>query len=770
MPPYTSSSHAPTLLAGRSISYVLTISLLGMLFIVMLAMGALQYFTYSHTALRELNNKADEHITRLADILSVPIWNFNTRTIEQIGSVFTQYDGVNSLTIVDATGSTLFSAIKNPSPGDIIIRERDVFYDGEVVGHVKVELTLREYAQGLRRTLSTTALAIGSAGLAIALCTGMLLRIFLRRPLAILLTSIDKVSKGDSSYDFSAIQNAELVAIARGFANMSAKVEARAKALQRMNSQLQEEVAERERAEHALRNSEERYSLAVGGTNDGIWDWDLLSNKIYFSPRWKKILGYQDHEFPNEVTEWTSRMHPEDLPHVLRAHELYLAREIPSFEVEYRLRHKNEGYRWVLERGLALWSDSNLPYRIAGAHTDITERKASERELLATKNRLDNILNSMPSLIIGINAKGTLLQWNHTAEEATGIPTGQAIGSSFESTLPAFSFLMEKLLQSLQSGEPISLESASVAVTPEKLRTFDIIIYPVTEGDEQSAVVRIDDITERIRISEMMVQTEKMMSVIGLAAGMAHEINNPLGGVLQGAQNIIRRVSPDIKANHDAAMEVGSSLEAIRAYMEQRGIMRFLQGIQKSGNRAASIVANMLEFSRNSESRMHEADMHALIDKAIDLAANDYDLKKKYDFRKIELIKDYAPDLPPIPCASTEIEQVLLNLLKNSAQAIAAWPKAEAPSPRITLRTSMQNDSLRIDVSDNGVGMDEVTSKRVFEPFFTTKVVGEGTGLGLSVSYFIITNNHRGTFTVRSEVNQGTTFTILLPRQLPIRP
>jgi signal transduction histidine kinase len=156
--------------------------------------------------------------------------------------------------------------------------------------------------------------------------------------------------------------------------------------------------------------------------------------------------------------------------------------------------------------------------------------------------------------------------------------------------------------------------------------------------------------------------------------------------------------------------------------------------------------------------------MHALMDKTVELAANDYDLKKKYDFRHIELVRDYAPDLPGIHCTPTEIEQVLLNLLKNSAQAMAGRPKDSTEPPRITLRTRLQHDKVCIQVLDNGPGMDEETRKRVFEPFFTTKSVGEGTGLGLSVSYFIITTNHGGSFTVDSEPGKGACFTILLPR------
>ena len=142
------------------------------------------------------------------------------------------------------------------------------------------------------------------------------------------------------------------------------------------------------------------------------------------------------------------------------------------------------------------------------------------------------------------------------------------------------------------------------------------------------------------------------------------------------------------------------------------------------------------------------------------LAASDYDLKKKYDFKRIRIERAYDPALRLVYCDKTEIEQVILNLLKNAAQAMA---EEETPSPRILLRTAREADYAVLEVVDNGPGMEDKTLKRIFEPFFTTKDVGVGTGLGLSVSYFIVTEQHNGRLSVTSKPGQGACFSIRLP-------
>jgi len=293
-------------------------------------------------------------------------------------------------------------------------------------------------------------------------------------------------------------------------------------------------------------------------------------------------------------------------------------------------------------------------------------------------------------------------------------------------------------------------------------RYDDITIYPLITNGIEGAVIRLDDVTEHVRLEEMMIQSEKMLSVGGLAAGMAHEINNPLAGMIQNASVVLNRLTQNFPANETAAEELGTNMDVIKSFMEKRNIIKMLELIKESGARASQIVQNMLSFARKSDSIFLKNNIDVLMDKTLDLAQNDYDLKKKYDFRQIEILREYQGNLPAIPCESSKLQQVFLNILKNGTEAMANNRQNHEVS-RFIIRIFKDKDSIIIEIEDNGPGMDESVRKRIFEPFFTTKGVGEGTGLGLSVSYFIITENHHGTMEVESSPGRGTKFIIKLP-------
>jgi PAS domain S-box-containing protein len=374
--------------------------------------------------------------------------------------------------------------------------------------------------------------------------------------------------------------------------------------------------------------------------------------------------------------------------------------------------------------------------------------------------RLQNIIDSMPSILVGVDRMGRVTQWNREAERVTRLTSAAALGRPVAEILPHLQENGDQIRPALETQQATILEKV-IFKDAGQLTYVNIMIYPLMVDQVAGAVIRVDDITDRVRMENTMVQTEKMMSVGGLAAGMAHEINNPLGGILQSLQNIQRRLSGDLPANQNEAVACGTELSAIRNYLERRRVLKFLDSIRVSGERASHIVQNMLSFSRRSEARKAAVSLVQLLDKSVELAAHDYDLRKRFDFRDIRIVRDYADDLPEVPCVATEIEQVLLNLLRNAAQAMIETTAMRPPE--IVLTTRRHLDQALISIADNGPGIPDDLRSRVFEPFFTTKDVGIGTGLGLSVSYFIITSNHGGQLSVESETGQGTCFTISLP-------
>jgi two-component system NtrC family sensor kinase len=395
--------------------------------------------------------------------------------------------------------------------------------------------------------------------------------------------------------------------------------------------------------------------------------------------------------------------------------------------------------------------------------TEIADRKKAEAAIRKSEAKYRELVENANSIILRMTPEGKVTFFNEFAQRFFGFTEKEILGRSAVGTIvpedtPGGIRMM--VAPSNQHGDRESTnmlcDGKRVWIAWTSRATID------SSGAPKEYLCIGTDVTESRKMETMMIQTEKMMSVGGLAAGMAHEINNPLGGMLQSLQNVIRRLSPGLPANEAEAEACGTRLETIRNYMEKREIFRFLDNIRVSGERASHIVENMLSFSRRSESRKAPVDLSGLLDKAVELAAHDYDLKKKFDFRRIRIERRYEPDMPLVPCAATEIEQVVLNLLRNAAQAMREG-ETSVPSPCITLHLSKEPDCAVINIADNGPGMDDRRIKRIFEPFFTTKEVGVGTGLGLSVSYFIVTNNHGGAMTAESTPGEGASFIIRLP-------
>jgi len=425
-------------------------------------------------------------------------------------------------------------------------------------------------------------------------------------------------------------------------------------------------------------------------------------------------------------------------------------------------------------RGLAEIAEGNYSTRLDGVnHTDLNASVDAVNsmagkiekvvgQLSITRDFLQNVLNSMPSVMIGIDRKGLITNVNRAAVRLSGKEYKQCIGKSVAEIFPT---LAEKvtgnILESLSQLKPITIEEKKCPILGSK-KCAEITVFPLRDSNCDGAVIRIDDITSRNRLQEVMVQTEKMLSVGGLGAGMAHEINNPLGGILQAAQNIERRLSPELDKNIEVASECGIEFSAMEQYLKERQIFTMLTGIRESGQRAAKIVQNMLQFSRRGESEIERCVLAEILDRVLELANNDYDLKRKYDFRNFRIIRNYRSEIEVV-CSKTEIEQVFLNLFKNAAQAYGPIDSMTGIAPEITINAFQDDDFITIEVVDNGQGMDEAIQKRIFEPFYTTKAVGEGTGLGLAVSFFIIVGQHNGELTVDSAPGQGATFTVKLP-------
>lgn len=518
---------------------------------------------------------------------------------------------------------------------------------------------------------------------------------------------------------------------------------------------LLQEIAERKLIQEELG----RFKLTLDQTMDCVFMFEPATlNYIYVNRGAIEQVGYSIKEL---LTMTPLDIKPEFDEQSFRAICIPLIHGPQHSSIFETIHRHKDGHDIPVEIFLQYIDPDDTPPRFVAIVRDTTERQHAEEEKGRLQYYLNEVLNAMPSIVVGINADGLITHWNREAAVLTGIDLEQAAGHPVSELLDMLSNHMEEIISAVKSGQRLTLPRISYLHKGEH-RHADIIVYPLAAKDNQEAVIRLDDVTERTHMEEMMVQTEKMLSVGGLAGGMAHELNNPLGGIVQGIQNIRRRFSTELEKNVSAASHAGIELERLQQYLAERDIDKMMANIANAGERAGKIINNMLRFSRSSEITFQLIRIEELLEQTVELAAVDYDLKKKYDFRSITIKSDYQPELPPLSCIPGEIQQVVLNILRNAAQAFMEQSE-RTESPCITLRTRQEGDQFQLEVEDNGPGMNDVVCRRAFEPFFTTKEPGEGTGLGLSVSYYIIHDEHGGDIKVESSHDKGSKFTISLP-------
>jgi PAS domain S-box-containing protein len=528
------------------------------------------------------------------------------------------------------------------------------------------------------------------------------------------------------------------------------------------------DITEKKNAELQLKESEEIFRTTVNAMNEGLILSDKNFKPIFSNPKMFELTGYEEKDLPDlDISKFFTKKSQikisDDLPETILAGK--------SSTIELQAIKKDGEIVDLLVSGSPIMKDGEFEKAVS-TYFDITELKENERALRESEEKFRDIANMIPVIIFQADIDGTFQFVNKTGFNTFGynkkdIADGELnalqmfIPEDHQKVLIDYNKVLNK------RGEEVGW--AEYTAIQKEGKKFPVSIRATHIEDTNGKVTGIrgvvEDISEKKKTQEIMIQSEKMVSVGGLAAGMAHELNNPLGAILQATQNVLRRLSPDLKTNFEPAKKYGIDLHNLQSYMDEREINSFLKGIQQSGRKASMIISNMLQFSRKSESNMAPTDIAILLKNVIDLAGNDYDLKKKLDFRNIVIVKQFDANMPLVPCNETEIEQVIFNILNNAAWAMARQ-KRDIPS-QITLRLRRENDWARIEIEDNGPGIDEEIRMRVFEPFFTTKPVGEGTGLGLSVSYMIITNNHKGTVEVNSVVGRGTNFIVKVPLVRP---
>jgi two-component system NtrC family sensor kinase len=497
------------------------------------------------------------------------------------------------------------------------------------------------------------------------------------------------------------------------------------------------DITERKRFERDLRDSEEKLRNLFERVRHGLF---ISSKEGRFLDCNQALLDML--EYPTK----------EEFLKINIAQDLYVNSEdrkilkerierdgyLKDWEVEFK--KKNGDKITVLLTGYPIKNEKGELVGYQGINLDISERKRIENELREANEFFTNLIESSVDGIIAADMKGDIFIFNKGAEALTGYTAEEVIGKLHITRIypeGVAKEIMKKLRSSEYGGvgkfTPTQLNVVNKFGEEIHVQLSAALIYD-GKGQEIASVGIFTDLRTRIMMEKklqethlQLVSSEKMASLGKLAAGIAHEINNPLGGIL-----------------------IYSSL-MMEDLLEEDPKRGDLARIVQEAGRCKEIVKSLLEFARQTEPKMEPTDINRAINDGLFFLVN------QALFHNIQIIKKFDSFLPFVRGNASQLKQVFMNIIVNAAEAMHG-------SGTLTITTSPAPDrkAVFVEFTDTGEGIPEENFTRIFDPFFTTKEVGKGTGLGLATSYGII-EDHGGKIYVKSKVGVGTTFTIELP-------
>jgi two-component system, NtrC family, sensor kinase len=351
-------------------------------------------------------------------------------------------------------------------------------------------------------------------------------------------------------------------------------------------------------------------------------------------------------------------------------------------------------------------------------------------ELARLKEFSENIIESINVGVLVVNLAGRITNWNTALEEIYGLKREQAIGQRVTEVFQPDMLhgLLELMSRNeLQKGEPVNIYKFRARSLSSRDLMLNISLAPLQSktAEIEGTLIAIEDVTERVMLEEQLQQTDKLSSIGLLAAGVAHEVNTPLTGISSYSQMLMQQI-PETDPRR-----------------------QLLEKIYRQTSRASSIVNNLLNFSRVSDARFAPVDLNRVLDDTIQL------LETQLRNTQIEVVRNYADNLPLTPGHAAKLQQVFMNLILNARDAMPQGGQLE-------ISTDFDETKVAINFRDTGIGITTEHLAKIYDPFFTTKQIGKGTGLGLAVSYGII-RDHGGDIGVESKPGAGTLFRITLP-------
>jgi two-component system, NtrC family, sensor kinase len=549
--------------------------------------------------------------------------------------------------------------------------------------------------------------------------------------------------------------------------------------LQRARDELEQRVADRIQALQRVRillERERKQNELLSASPIIIYRCEPKNNfpATFITENIRNQLGYEPHEFTGEADFWASHIHPDDAPYIFSGLSNLFERGYHTHE--YRFLHKDGTYRWMYDEVRLIYGIDGKPTDIVGTLIDITERKQTEETLLASEARFKALVESSSDRIWEVDANGVYTYASPKVKDLLGYEPEEVIGKTpFDFMPPEEAKRMKSEFGAIATSQKSfrGLENTNIH-KDGSLVVLDTSGVPFFDPNVKFCGYRgIDrDITERKRSGEALkksyddlknlqarlIQSGKLASIGELAAGVAHELNQPLMIIRTTAQLMLRKQSKN-------------SLDTVK-------LLENLNSIEKNTKRMMNIINHLRTFSRQTKSEFTPVSVNKIIQDSFLM------IGEQLSLRNIEVIQDLSNDLPKVQGDANQLEQVFLNLLTNARDAIltrdenVGWitivtryavgnhqstpAEYSKDSTGQAITNQQSRGFIEILVRDSGGGIPQETLKDIFDPFYTTKEVDKGTGLGLSISYGII-QDHKGEIDVAETGLEGTTFRISLP-------
>ncbi len=495
------------------------------------------------------------------------------------------------------------------------------------------------------------------------------------------------------------------------------------------------DITKRKKQEELLRASEEEFKNLFEHVASGVFISSKKGKFLNANQALLDMLGYDSKE------EFLNIDLPQDLyvkPEDRRTFQEMMERDGRVIDYEVEFKRKDGSTIPILLTGHPRYDPQGNIIGYEGLNVDLTQRKLMEKELREAYDFMNKIVQSSPNAITATDMKGNILIWNQAAEETLGYQASDVIGKmNIRKIYPEG--VARKVMQMLRSDEFGGVGRLSTYPMVYVRRDGEVvegnlsaaIIYDA-QGKQIASVGSFVDLRDRLQMEralrdtqEQLLQSEKLAAMGRLTSQIAHELNNPLYGIMNTLELLKTEIPADNKRRKILEMALSETI------------------------RLSDLLRKMLSFSKPDQEERHPVDINPVLDEILLLH------EKQLKENDINIAATYAKELGLIKASKNQLRQVFLNMVANARDAM---PNGGT----LSVTTSGDNDNVLVEIADSGTGIKKEHLDKIFDSFFTTKGEVKGVGLGLSVCYGFI-EDHGGNIEVKSQVGEGTTFTISLP-------